>query len=208
MPIENIFQSLRKRILHSPAFRPMEKRAAFWFRTFYTDVMAWQRQLGTVTYPELMSQPIAKRIITPTKMLPGFLYFFLYEPATKDTLPFYDKFPLVLVIDKQPDSFTGLNFHYLDYYNRSILFDRLYELRQKNRDPLQVRMKFSYDYLAETTKYKQFRPCYRRYAFRNLKSPLFQVGESEWDVALWLPVELFAKAGRQIVWKDSERKIR
>ena len=68
-------------------------------------------------------------------------------------------------------------------------------------------MKFKYNYLAAVNKYKQFRPCYRRYSIKNLRSPMLQVGETEWDVALWLPVESFMKESTSVIWMDSERKF-
>ena len=187
--------------------QPLEKRAMFWFKTFYSDLRQWQRSLGKVSYTKLNEQPIAKRAVSPGKALPGYCYFFLYEPTGVKTLPFYDRFPFVLLLDKDTTSFTGLNFHYLDYYWRAWLFDNLYESRQKNPDPLKVSMKFKYNYLAAVNKYKQFRPCYRRYSIKNLRSPMLQVGETEWDVALWLPVESFMKESTSVIWMDSERKF-
>jgi hypothetical protein len=207
MPVQNMFQSLRERIMKSPAFKPMEKRALYWFKTFQTDLMRWQRSLGTITYGELQEQKISKSVVTPSKLTPGSLYFFMYEPVGAKAMPYYDRFPFVLVIDKDEKGFRGLNFHYLDYYWRAWLFDNLYEQRRQNPDPLKVTMSFSYDYLANTSKYKQFRPCFKRYLFKQLRSPLLQVGESEWDVALWLPVELYTKAPATDVWKDSQRKF-
>lgn len=207
MPVKNVFQALRERIEKSNAFLPMEKRALYWFKTFQTEIAHWQRSIGKLTYEELQEQPITKRIVSPTHIEPGCLYFFLYAPSNRKTLPFYDQFPFVLVIDKQSDSFTGLNFHYLDYYWRAWLFDNLYESRQRSPDPLKVRLQFSYKDLATTTKYKQFRPCFKRYLIKNLRSPLFQVGEPEWDIALWLPVEIYAKATASDIWKDSEQKF-
>jgi hypothetical protein len=207
MPAQNMFESIRARIMGSPAFKPMEKRALFWFKTFQTDLMRWQRSLGTITFAELQREPIAKRYVSPSHIIPGHLYFFLYEPENVKTLPYYDRFPFVLVTDKRGDSFTGLNFHYLDYYWRAWLFDNLYESRRRDPDPLRVQLPFSYRILSQTTKYKQFRPCYKRYLFKQLRSPLLQVGETEWDVALWLPVELYRKAPVTDVWAESKRKF-
>lgn len=205
MATENIFQSLRERILRSNAYQPMEKRALHWFRTFQSDLMQWRRNVGKPTWAQLEQEPIAKRVVSPSKIVPGSLYFFLYEPKGLQKLDYYDRFPFVLVLDQDEMGFRGLNFHYLDYFWRAWLFDNLYERRRKHSDPLKVILPFTYDILANSTKYKQFRPCYRRYLFAQLRSPMLQVGESEWDVALWLPVELYRKASVTEVWKDSQR---
>lgn len=207
MPVKNIFRTLRERVEKDGSLKPMEKRALYWFKTFHTDLMEWQRNLGKVTFSELQQEPISKRIVAPSQIIPGCLYFFMYEPENSKALPYYDRFPLVLVMDRQGQSFTGLNFHYLDYYWRAWLFDNLYENRRRDPNPLRVQLPFSYKILSATTKYKQFRPCYKRYLVKRLRSPLFQVGESEWDVALWLPVELYAKAPRTDIWRESQRKF-
>ncbi len=44
-----------------------------------------------------------------TKIMPGHLYMFVYDPKTKAELPYYDRFPLVFPFRKTPDGFIGLN---------------------------------------------------------------------------------------------------
>jgi len=48
----------------------------------------------------------------------------------------------------------------------------------------------------------------RRYRYSSLRSALLQVGETEWDVALFLPVEQFAKSTRSSVWTESLKDMR
>src|SRR3989304_2326911 len=43
----------------------------------------------------------------------GNLYLFFYDPKLKETLPYYDRFPLVLPFRYNPDGFHGINLHYL-----------------------------------------------------------------------------------------------
>ena len=47
------------------------------------------------------------------KSMLGKMYFYSYNPKWKDQLPWYDTFPLVFPIERYPDGFLGLNFHYL-----------------------------------------------------------------------------------------------
>ena len=42
----------------------------------------------------------------------GRLNMFFYDPKYKKKLPYYDTFPLVLPIERYPDGFLGINFHY------------------------------------------------------------------------------------------------
>jgi len=55
----------------------------------------------------------------------GGLMFFIYDPKTKDKLPYWDRFPLVIPINLYPDGFLGLNLHYLPYYQRQLLLATL-----------------------------------------------------------------------------------
>lgn len=207
MAAKNIFQTLRDRIMKQDAMPEHERRAMYWFKTFQSRLLTWQKSVEGTTFNALQNQQFNKRVVSPNQALPGFLYFFLYQPKGAKTLPHYDEFPFVLVLDKQSESFSGLNFHYLDYYWRAWLFDVLYSLRTTSADPLRTRINVTYPLLRSAAKYKQFRPCYRTYLENNVRSPLLQVGEPEWDVALWMPVERFAKQGQDVIWKKSQEKF-
>ena len=43
------------------------------------------------------------------KSMIGRMYFYFYDPKTKDKLPYYDRFPLVIPIERYNDGFLGLN---------------------------------------------------------------------------------------------------
>lgn len=204
----NIFATLRARIEKSKGLLPLEKRAMFWFRTYSQALFEWRRKLGKVDFAQLNKQDITKRIVAPGQVFLGSLYFFMYDPKLKDVLPYYDQFPFVLVLDRNPTSFLGLNFHYLSPYYRALLFDVLYTLRQEHADTLKTRIQATYDLLAATAKYKQFRPCLKRYLNIHIQSPLIQVGVEEWPIALFLPVESFMKSTSQNVWEKSEESFR
>ena len=42
----------------------------------------------------------------------GKMYFYYYDAKTKDMLPYWDKFPLVIPLEVHTDGFIGLNLHY------------------------------------------------------------------------------------------------
>jgi hypothetical protein len=206
MPITSIFQTLRERVLKSNGLLPAEKRAMFWFSEYSAALRVWQTQHRNLLYGDLRQDTFSKQIVTTSSAFPGYLYFFLYDPKLRDSLPYYDQFPFVLVLDRQPGTFLGLNFHYLDYMHRAMLFDALYPLRENDRD-LRTRIQVTYDILQASSKYKMFRPCLKRYLTQHVQSPLMKVGHSEWDIALFLPVESFVKQTPQTVWKESKQKF-
>ena len=63
----------------------------------------------------------------------GKMYFYFYDPKTKKTMPYYDRFPLVLPIEQYPDGFLGLNLHYIHPKQRIILLDKLSEYATDSR---------------------------------------------------------------------------
>ena len=60
-----------------------------------------------------------------SKIEPGNMYMFMYDPKLKETLPYYDTFPLCLPFDSAPGGFIGLNLHYLPPLQRAVLLGNL-----------------------------------------------------------------------------------
>lgn len=145
---------------------------------------------------------------TRGKFLLGGLYFFYYNPKTKDNLPYYDVFPLVMPLEKYNDGFLGLNFHYLPVRYRIMFMNKLIGRAIYNENDEIRRIKITYDILAAARKYKEFRPCLKRYLLPNIKSRVLAVAPEEWDVATMLPVQAFRKATVSEVWSDSLEEIK
>lgn len=128
-----------------------------------------------------------------TRIAPGRLYFYMYDPKTKDTLPLYDTFPLVLPIEMYKDGFLGLNLHYIRPNARLALLDKLYETNNnKNFDESTV-MRVSYDILKGAARYKDFEQCVKRYLTQHIRSRLIEIPAQEWEIAALLPVDHFVK---------------
>lgn len=205
----NIFETLRARVQQNQTLPEYERRALYWFQTEYQHLTAWQHTTQSTTFSKLRQEQFKKRLTSPTQALPGRFYFFRYDPVGRNTLPYYDRFPLVLPLNVYPGGdFMGLNFHYLNYERRARLFDALYHAYGRDlHHPLEAHMAATYDAIKDVTKYKAFRPCVKRYTVSAVKTPLLQIGVQDWDLALFLPVELFAKSTKGNVWLDSETKI-
>jgi len=204
----NIFETLRKRVEDSGGLLPQERRAMFWFRDYKSQLQQWQSRTAGKSFGSL-SKPFAKQMVSSRDAAPGFLYFYMYDPIGRKTLDTYDRMPFTLVLDQDSKGFLGVNFHYLPYRTRAIFFDKLYADKLiKNRDPLKARIDATYEILNAVSKYKAFRPCLKRYLYAQVRTPLLQVGESEWDIALFLPVDKFAKMSRGQVWSNSARQMK
>lgn len=142
-----------------------------------------------------------------SKPEPGMMYMFFYDAKTKDDLPYWDKFPLIFMIEGADGGFTGLNLHYLPLRLRARLMDALYSLTSNQRYDNRTRLQLSYSILKGAARYRLFKPCFKRYLNSNVRSRFVYVHPSEWDIALFLPTERFQKARKQTVHADSARMV-
>ncbi|MBV5342205.1 hypothetical protein JZU68_00825, partial [bacterium] len=140
-----------------------------------------------------------------TRVLPGHLYMFLYDPKTKADLPYYDRFPLVFPFRKTPDGFIGLNMHYLPYQLRIQLLDNLLVFANNQRFDETTRIKYSWALIDGVSKYKAAQPCIKQYLSGHVRSQFRQVTSSDWATAMLLPVERFVGASKQEIWADSRK---
>jgi hypothetical protein len=141
------------------------------------------------------------------KSIIGRMYFFFYDPKTKDSMPYYDRFPLVLPIERYPDGFLGLNLHYIHPKQRIVLLDKLSEFTNNNRYDDTTKLKLSYQTLAAASKIYEASPCIKRYLFSQVQSRFLEISADEWDIAALLPMESFVGASTSKVYADSQDKF-
>jgi hypothetical protein len=137
----------------------------------------------------------------------GKMYFYFYDPKTKENLPFYDKFPLVIPIEEHRDGFIGLNLHYLNLKRRIVLLDKLSEFANNSKYDETTKLRLSYSLLKSSSKIYEMKACIKKYLFTNVKSKFLQINADEWDIAALLPVENFQKTNKNKVFLDSESKF-
>lgn len=122
----------------------------------------------------------------------GKMYFFAYDPKLKGILPVYDKFPLVFPIEGYNDGFLGLNLHYLNVDERSMLLENLKKYATDDRMNKNTRLQLSYSLLNSTKRLASpARPCIKRYLLSQLRSRFIEITSNEWDKAILLPVAQF-----------------
>lgn len=143
-----------------------------------------------------------------TKIQPGHLYMFLYDPKMKKELPYYDRFPLVFPYAKTADGFIGLNMHYLPYPLRVELLDTLLTFRSNNRMDETTRLKYSWALIDGISRYKAAQPCIKQYLSGHVRTQFRKVNSSDWATAMLLPVERFVGASKQQIWAESRKIIR
>lgn len=137
----------------------------------------------------------------------GSMYMYYYDPKHKATLPYYDRFPLVFPYRKVENGFMGLNLHYLPLNYRAKLMDALYDVANNDKFDETTKLKFNYNILNNASKFKYFAPCVKHYLTEHVRSRFLYVYPSEWDIALFLPLERFQGASKQKVWAESKKLI-
>jgi hypothetical protein len=149
------------------------------------------------------------------KPLLGRMYLFQYDPKGKKTLPYYDRFPLVFPIDSartsgfaaNGGSFLGINLHYLPLPLRARLMDALYDTITTKELDENTRIRISYNILQQASKYRFFKPCIKRYLISHVKSRFFYIEPTEWEMALFLPLDRFVGANMSRIYRDSRNRI-
>ena len=128
----------------------------------------------------------------------GDLFCYYYMPKHHLILPYYDMFPLIMLISyetgggKYNGTFLGLNFHYLRPKLRAILLDR-------------VHAKFggALHQWSKIAKLPYIEPAVKRYRFDHIKKKVIPIPEEEQEIAIFLPLERFKKASKSKVWAAS-----
>jgi len=134
----------------------------------------------------------------------GRLNMFFYDPKLKKKLPYYDRFPLVLPLEKYNDGFLGINLHYLPIPLRIKLLDRLVDFSNNTKFDESTRLNVSYQNLKRV---RLIKPTIKRYLAGKVKSRFRRVDADEFTVATLLPVARFSKATAAQVHRDSRKML-
>lgn len=161
-----------------------------------------QQLNGTINRKDLLNDPVLSKRNIPKS---GDCYMFVYDAKNKDTLPYYDRFPLVLLVGPAPGGFYGLNLHYLNPLVRAAFLDKLISLSGASMSESN-RLHLTYSFLKSTKRLKQFGPCFKHYLFDHVDTRFSKVEVPDWRIAIYLPTEHFSGATREKVWADSRER--
>lgn len=194
--MSNIFQNLELQAFRA-GITPRTKESREWFRKKVSSLKSINREA-------LMKEDPLRQT---TEEIIGSMYMFFYDPKHKETLPYYDTFPLVVVVGPAEGGFYGLNLHYLPPILRAKMLDALMDITTNKKYNDSTRFKMSYELLTRTAKLKYFKPCFKHYLNEHVKSKFAMVPAPEWEIATFLPTAKFEKASINAVYKDSRQKI-
>lgn len=149
---------------------------------------------------KMLGDNLSRQVSTPTV---GKMLMFTYSPKHKETLPFYDTFPLVIPFSVTPTHFTGINFHYLFPRVRLSLLNHL--LTYANDDTMDANKKIllTWDLLKRAGKTVDCSRAVKQYLLSHVMSRFVEVAPVDWVSVIHLPLERFKKAQNSTVWLKS-----
>lgn len=193
--MSSIFQRLELQAFRA-GITPRTKESREWFRKKASNLRRINRE-------ELMKEdPLRQR----KKQIIGSMQMFFYDPKTKDTLPYYDSFPLAIIVGPAEGGFYGLNIHYLPPTLRAKFLDALMEIAGSKVDE-NTKFDLTYRMLKKSSKLRYFKPCFKHYLNEHVKSRFAEVPAPEWEIATFLPTAQWKKSNSQKVYYDSRQMV-
>lgn len=176
-----------------------QRDARTWFRQAAQDIRSVNRSRMLNDKDNVVSQLEEKNI--------GQMFTYFYDPKTKETLPYYDTFPLIFLIGFKEKGFMGINLHYLPPVLRAKLMDSLYETINNQKYNETTKLRINYQILAAASRFRYFKPCVKHYLADHVRSDYLNIEPTNWDSALMLPTEQFKKATSEKIWRESRAMV-
>ena len=136
------------------------KESMRWFRTRVS-------QMKSVNRTSLMKDARNRK-----RFIYGDMYMYMYDPKHKQTLPYYDRFPLTIPIEPAKGGFLGLNLHYLPHTLRAQFLDQLYDRTNNTKYDESTRFNVSSDSKSVDKAFNNMLPFIQFMAARSLALPV------------------------------------
>lgn len=199
MPRFQSFEKIADKATAAGVYEKNTKDSLAWFRKEV------QRMTGVTPNKMVKSEDLEP----VTRALKGRMYMYGYDPKYKKTLPYYDTFPLIIMVGPAKGGFYGLNLHYLDFKRRALFFDALSaRLLQTRKDEELNRFMLSFEKLSRGGNLRFFEPCWKHYLTNNIKTRIIKVPTKYWEPALFLPTDRFQKGSRRKIWRESVKMLK
>lgn len=143
-----------------------------------------------------------------TKPSPGRLYAYMYDAKHKDTLPYWDRFPLIVYLGLGKQGSTtlmyGLNLHYIPPKARQQFLEEL--LKQYASTPTitnKTKLKINW---SQVKGFAGADKMIKAYLPGHIKGSLIEIKPSDWANVVLLPTQQFMSKGKRFssntVWKS------
>jgi len=164
-----------------------------WFRTNVRDLKI---------KPQVIMRGL--EAVTNTGLKQGGVYMFHYDAKWKDTLPYWDKYPIVVPLELYSDGFLGINIHYISPSMRVPLLSKMFEFTMEGEQD--DRMQLDYDLTQIESGLRNAGPCIKRYLTSHIGARITKVPREQWETLMMMPTAKF-NVNANTVYADSRRKI-
>ena len=193
----SVFSTIHKR-LSSSGLKSRTAESREWF------LKNLKKIRSKISRPRLLQDDLLTKSKKPKI---GRMFMFFYDPKGKETLKYYDRFPLSIMIEPTKNGFYGLNLHYLPPQLRALFFDELMDRMNNSKYDETTRFRLTYELLSASRKLRAFRPCFKHYLLDHIVSTIVEVPSTEWEIALFMPTDDFVGKDRQAIWRESKNNV-
>jgi len=135
-----------------------------------------------------------------SKPATGRLYTFVYDAKYKDTLPYWDRYPLIIFLGSGKSKagnivYYGLNLHYAPPKARQEFLEELLKRGYGTTDRLSNKTRFKINW-SNVKSMRGADQLIKAYLPTHTKSPLAEIAPKDWAKAVWLPTQVFMSKGK------------
>lgn len=159
-------------------------------------------------FREKVKQSVKGKSVTAFK--PGAIYTYVYDAKHKDTLPYWDKYPLIISLGTSTTKhgvklMHGLNLHYIPPRARQeFLESLLIYATTKKQVSISTRLKINWDTVKGMRGSKHM---IKAYLPQNIRGKIVEVDPREWVNVIYLPTQQFYSKGKRFgankVWSNA-----
>ena len=143
-----------------------------------------------------------------SKPMRGKMMFFRYRPDQLTSE--YDLYPLIFVLNRKQNYFTGINFHYLVPKMRAELLGDMFSYLSNLSFDISTELNFKSftNAIASNKKFKFGKAALRRYSYSNVQSKIIEIHPLDWELAIMVETSKFfnekgSRATKQSIWKET-----
>ncbi|URC15339.1 DNA end protector protein [Paraglaciecola Antarctic GD virus 1] len=142
---------------------------------------------------------------TKTRPVTGSMITYVYDAKYKATLPYFDKFPLIILLDSfTKGTWLGLNLHYIPPKQREQFLEQILTYTSSKKIGSNTTFKIDWS-KVKNLKYSEY--MIKRYLMTQVRSNVSAIPPNEWINAVNLPTQSFHQNKKRFssrkVWKDS-----
>lgn len=159
----------------------------------------------------------SKMPVQGVRYIVGRMFYFKYDALHKNTLPYWDQYPLVFFFnfvkgdginwgERGVTYLFGLNLHYLPPKLRLLVFEDIIKLRNERAYRSKTRIRLTWAALKKFANHQLYQHCVKVYRADHVNTQLYEIEPQYWEIVLFMRTARFQKASQAQVWKDARMR--